>query len=78
MDYWILIYTLYLCAYGGRGTHLLSLTHVHSTLQSYWVSLLHKQLVGTRVLTVENGLKYGRSVRVYAHCTKYQHTQKSV
>ena len=38
-------------------------------LQLYWLSLLHKYLVGTRVLSIQNGLKYGRNLRVYAHCT---------
>lgn len=34
----------------------------------YWLSLLHKQLAGHRVLNVTNSLEPGRSVRVYAHC----------
>ncbi|EDO42786.1 predicted protein [Nematostella vectensis] len=35
----------------------------------YWLSLLHKRLVGQEVLNVQNSLDEGRVVRVYAHCT---------
>ncbi|XP_031560486.1 heparanase-like [Actinia tenebrosa] len=36
---------------------------------NYWLSLLHKRLVGQKVLDVENGLEENRVVRIYAHCT---------
>jgi hypothetical protein len=36
----------------------------------YWVMLLHKQLVGARVLRVANSTAAGRAVRVYAHCAR--------
>ena len=36
----------------------------------YWLMLLHKQLVGARVLRVENATAPGRRVRVYAHCAR--------
>ena len=39
-------------------------------LSDYWVSVLHKRLVGQRVLAVEGGLNLGRRTRVYAHCTR--------
>jgi len=34
----------------------------------YWVSVLYKQLVGTKVLNVTGFLEHNRSVRAYAHC----------
>ena len=36
----------------------------------YWLMLLHKQLVGARVLHVANSTAPGRLVRVYAHCAR--------
>ncbi|XP_066928260.1 heparanase-like [Clytia hemisphaerica] len=34
----------------------------------YWVTVLHKQLVGTKVLKLTGFLEPGRSLRAYAHC----------
>lgn len=39
-------------------------------LGSYWVQMLHKGLVGNRVLQVTNSTSTGRTVRVYAHCAR--------
>ena len=36
--------------------------------RSYWSSVLWRQLVGTTVLTVQDGLAPGRTTRVYAFC----------
>jgi hypothetical protein len=36
----------------------------------YWVSLVHKQLVGPRVLAVANSTAPGRTLRVYAQCAR--------
>eukprot|EP01083_Nonionella_stella_P287154 977377_1 len=36
----------------------------------YWSSYLFKNLVGSYVLMVENGLANGRSIRAYAYCTR--------
>ena len=34
----------------------------------YWVTVLHKQLVGSKVLKLTGFLEAGRSLRAYAHC----------
>jgi heparanase 1 len=36
----------------------------------YWTSVLFKQLVGTRVLSVANSTQLGRTLRVYAFCSR--------
>ena len=36
----------------------------------YWVSLVHKKIMGTRVLDISGALTYGRKMRVYAHCVR--------
>jgi heparanase 1 len=38
-------------------------------LSDYYVSVLHKRLVGQKVLAVTDGLTMGRRTRVYAQCT---------
>ena len=44
---------------------------IHLTvLQDYWLSVLYKRLVGTKVLYVMDSLQEGRYVRAYAHCAK--------
>ena len=49
----------------------------HACIQSvltrdadYWTTLLFKQLVGTRVLAVANSTDFGRTLRVYAFCSR--------
>lgn len=36
----------------------------------YWLALMHKQLVGARILGVSGSTEPSRSVRVYAHCAR--------
>ncbi|CAG9767235.1 unnamed protein product [Ceutorhynchus assimilis] len=36
----------------------------------YWVSVLYKKLVGTKVISLENDGGDARTVRLYAHCAK--------
>ena len=38
----------------------------------YWTSYLFKNLIGNRVIYVNNEYNYGRSIRIYAFCTKYK------
>ena len=52
--------------YGG----VYSLIHEKSfdPFPDYWSSLLHKRLVGRRVLEVRGGIALDRKIRIYAHC----------
>ena len=36
----------------------------------YWTTIIFKQLVGTRVLSVADSTNYGRSTRIYAFCSR--------
>ena len=38
------------------------------TCADYWASVVFKQVVGTRVLSVANSTALGRTTRVYAWC----------
>ncbi|KAI0234960.1 hypothetical protein LSAT2_014658 [Lamellibrachia satsuma] len=52
--------------YGG---HYSLIDRYLRPLPDYWLSLLFKRLVGSRVLNVKLSVKDGHTVRVYAHCT---------
>ena len=53
---------------GLRGSHYSLIGGNYDPNPDYWISLLHKQLVGRVVLNVTDFLQYKREVRVYAHC----------
>ncbi|PFX26400.1 heparanase-like isoform X2 [Stylophora pistillata] len=44
----------------------------------FWLSLLHKRLVGVKVLDVSGQTEEKRKVRVYAHCSSSQYPMGSV
>ena len=54
----------------GMHSALTSLFLLLHAQQDYWLSVLYKRLVGTRVLYVMDSLQEGRYVRAYAHCAK--------
>jgi hypothetical protein len=39
--------------------------------QDYWVSMLHKALVGTAVLDVKQNHSNNTRIHIYCHCTNY-------
>ncbi|CAM9461250.1 unnamed protein product [Lampetra planeri] len=55
-------------AFFGHGSYNLVDDHLNP-LPDYWLSLLHKRLVGGRVLRVEAEGGGAPSVRVYGHCS---------
>lgn len=50
------------------GNHYSLIHRDYTSSPDYWISLLHKKLVGRRVLNITDYLKLGKEVRVYAHC----------
>lgn len=44
----------------------------------YWLSLLHKRLVGVKVLEVKSGTEEKRQTRVYAHCSSRKYSVGAV
>lgn len=38
--------------------------------QDWWISVLYKNLVGTKVLSLSNDGTTDNTVRLYAHCAK--------
>lgn len=51
-----------------KGGYYSLIDHDYNPCIDYWVSVLYKQLVGTKVLNVTGFLEYDRAVRAYAHC----------
>jgi len=56
--------------YDADSRQLLVQNVILTMPQDYWLSVLYKRLVGTRVLYVMDSLQEGRHVRAYAHCAK--------
>ncbi|XP_020612685.1 inactive heparanase-2-like [Orbicella faveolata] len=50
------------------------------SMQDFWLSLLHKRLLGTKVLAVHRAYYLPEMVRIFAHCTntKAGYTQGAI
>ena len=58
-----------------KGGYYSLLNKFYDPTPDYWVSVVYKQIVGTKVLDVTGRLQYGRKMRVYAHCMKKSFVQ---
>ncbi|KAI6656754.1 Heparanase-like [Oopsacas minuta] len=57
--------------FGTKYSSLLELTPDRSTVNptpAYWITLLYRRLVGSKVLSVTGSTSRERKVRIYAHC----------
>lgn len=59
----------FVCKQALMGGYNCLVNNDYEPVPLYWVSLMHKQLMGAGVLQVVGGLEMKRTARIYAHCT---------